>query len=85
MIGELRQALGDSLVRDNAALDERNRLLATLGGLLDAVNHASTEQRAAIDALVQHHQRACWTAWARNSPTSGGSRVRARCRPWRRR
>jgi hypothetical protein len=52
VIGELRQALGDSLVRDNAALDERNRLMATLGGLLDAVNHASTEQRAAIDALV---------------------------------
>ena len=53
VIGELRGALSDSLVRDNAALDERNRLLATLGGLLDAVNHASTEQRAAIDALVQ--------------------------------
>lgn len=53
VIGELRQALSDSLVRDNAALDERNRLLATLGGLLDAVNHASTEQRAAIDALVE--------------------------------
>ena len=53
VIGELRQALSDSLVRDNAALDERNRLLATLGGLLDAVNHASTDQRAAIDALVQ--------------------------------
>lgn len=52
VIGELRKALSDSLVRDNAALDERNRLLATLGGLLDAVNHASTEQRAAIDALV---------------------------------
>ena len=49
---ELRQALSDSLVRDNAALDERNRLMGTLGGLLDAVNHASTEQRAAIDALV---------------------------------
>lgn len=52
VIGELRGALSDSLVRDNAALEERNRLLATLSGLLDAVNHASTEQRAAIDALV---------------------------------
>ena len=52
VIGELRSALSDSLVRDNAALDERNRLMATLGGLLDAVNHASTEQRCAIDALV---------------------------------
>ncbi|KQV98388.1 DUF802 domain-containing protein [Rhizobacter sp. Root1221] len=52
VIGELRHALSDSLVRDNAALDERNRLMATLAGLLDAVNHASTEQRAAIDTLV---------------------------------
>jgi Domain of unknown function (DUF802) len=49
---ELRQALSDSLVRDNAALAERNRLLATLDGLLDAVQHAGGEQRAAIDALV---------------------------------
>lgn len=53
VIGELRQALSDSLVRDNAVLEERNRLMATLGGLLDAVNHASTAQREAIDALVQ--------------------------------
>jgi hypothetical protein len=52
VIGELRLALSDSLVRDNAALDERNRLIGTLGSLLAAVNHASTEQRAAIDALV---------------------------------
>jgi len=49
----LRQQLSDSLVRDNAVLDERNRLLATLDTLLDAVNHASSEQRAAIDALVE--------------------------------
>ncbi|MFM9915021.1 MAG: DUF802 domain-containing protein [Rhizobacter sp.] len=53
VIAELRHALSDSLVRDNAVLDERNRLMNTLGNLLDSVNHASTEQRAAIDALVQ--------------------------------
>ncbi|MBT9595790.1 MAG: DUF802 domain-containing protein [Vitreoscilla sp.] len=52
VVAELRQKLSDSMVRDNAMLDERNRLLHTLGGLLDAVNHASTEQRAAIDTLV---------------------------------
>jgi hypothetical protein len=52
VIGELRSALSDSLARDNAALDERNRLMTTLGGLLDAVDHASTEQRSAIDALL---------------------------------
>ncbi|WP_326542952.1 hypothetical protein [Pseudorhodoferax sp.] len=53
VIGELRAAASDSLLRDNAALDERNRLLTTLGGLLDTVRQAGTEQRAAIDALVQ--------------------------------
>ncbi|HEU4773476.1 MAG TPA: DUF802 domain-containing protein [Lysobacter sp.] len=52
VIAELRQKLSDSMVRDNAMLEERSRLLATLETLLDAVNHASTEQRTAVDALV---------------------------------
>ena len=52
VIAELRQRLSDSMVRDTAMLDERSRLLATLETLLDAVNHASTEQRGAVDALV---------------------------------
>lgn len=52
VIGELRQKLSDSMVRDNAMLEERSRLLETLETLLDAVNHASTEQRTAVDALV---------------------------------
>jgi len=52
VVGELRQKLSDSMVRDTAMLEERSRLLATLETLLDAVNHASTEQRAAVDALV---------------------------------
>ncbi|BDU19043.1 DUF802 domain-containing protein [Dyella sp. GSA-30] len=52
VVGELRQKLSDSMVRDTAMLDERSRLLATLETLLDAVNHASTEQRVAVDALV---------------------------------
>ncbi|MEM5310917.1 DUF802 domain-containing protein [Paraburkholderia sp. JHI869] len=52
VIAELRQKLSDSMVRDTAMLDERNRLLATLETLLDAVNRASTEQRSAIDTLV---------------------------------
>lgn len=52
VVAELRQKLSDSMVRDTAMLDERNRLLATLETLLDAVNHASTEQRSAVDALV---------------------------------
>ena len=52
VVAELRQQLSDSMVRDTAMLEERGRLLETLQTLLDAVNHASTEQRGAIDALV---------------------------------
>ena len=52
MIGILRQELSNSMVRDNALLEERSRIMETLGGLLNAINHASTEQRGAIDALV---------------------------------
>lgn len=51
-VAEVRQKLSDSMARDNAMLEERSRLLETLGTLLDAVNHASEEQRKAVDALV---------------------------------
>lgn len=52
VIAGLRQTLSDSMARDNEMLAERSQMLATLDTLLDAVNHASTEQREAIDALV---------------------------------
>jgi hypothetical protein len=52
VVAELRQKLSDSMVRDTAMLEERSRLLATLETLLGAVNHASTEQRAAVDGLI---------------------------------
>ena len=52
VIGELRQELSASMARDNSLLEERSRIMETLGALLDAINHASTEQRGAIDALV---------------------------------
>ncbi|MGB3394050.1 MAG: DUF802 domain-containing protein [Stenotrophomonas sp.] len=52
VVAELRQKLSDSMVRDTATLEERGRLLETVQTLLDAVNHASNEQRGAIDALV---------------------------------
>ncbi len=52
VIGELRRELSASIARDNALLAERSRIMETLGALLDAINHASTEQRQAIDALV---------------------------------
>lgn len=53
VIAELRQALSDSLVRDNVALEERNRLLGTLGELLDTVQRAGREQRETIASLVE--------------------------------
>jgi hypothetical protein len=52
VIAELRQKLSESMARDTAMLEERSRLLATLETLLDAVNHASTEQRSAVDGLI---------------------------------
>ena len=52
VIAELRQKLSDSMARDTTMLEERTQLIGTLGTLLEAVNHASTEQRGAIDALV---------------------------------
>ena len=52
VIGQLRQEISISVARDNALLDERTRIMATLSELLDAINHASTEQRGVIDALV---------------------------------
>jgi Domain of unknown function (DUF802) len=52
VVAELRQKLSDSMARDTAMLEERSRLLETLEILLNALNHASTEQRSAVDALV---------------------------------
>ena len=52
VVAELRQKLSDSMVRDTAMLAERSQLMETLATLLEAVNHASSEQRGAIDALV---------------------------------
>ncbi|MFC3337802.1 DUF802 domain-containing protein [Paracandidimonas soli] len=52
VIGQLRAQISDGMARDNAMLEERSRMLETLETLLDSVNHASTQQRSAIDALV---------------------------------
>lgn len=52
LVAEVRQVFSESMARDNAMLEERNRLMETLGTLLDAVNHASSEQRGAVDALL---------------------------------
>ncbi|WP_334189358.1 DUF802 domain-containing protein [Noviherbaspirillum sp.] len=52
VIGQLRQQVSSSVARDNELLEERSRIMETLSTLLDAINHASAEQRAVIDSLV---------------------------------
>ena len=52
VIGKLREEVSSSVARDNALLEERSRIMATLDTLLSAINHSSTEQRAVIDQLV---------------------------------
>ncbi len=56
VIAQLRQEISVSVARDNALLEERTRILETLSTLLNAINHASTEQRGVIDALVASSQ-----------------------------
>lgn len=52
VIGKLRNEVANSAARDNELLEERGRILSTLGTLLDGINHASAEQRGVIDAMV---------------------------------
>jgi len=52
VIALLRDQLSDSLARDNQLLEERSRIMASLGQLLETVNQASHAQRGAVDALV---------------------------------
>ena len=52
VIGQLRQEMSSSIVRDNALLEERSRIMETLNSLLEGINHAAAEQRAVIDSLV---------------------------------
>ncbi|WP_416548640.1 DUF802 domain-containing protein [Limnohabitans sp. DCL3] len=56
VIAQLRQGISVSVARDNDLLEERTRILGTLGTLLDGINHASTQQRAVVDALVSTSQ-----------------------------
>lgn len=52
VIAQLREQLSHSLVQDNALLSERQQVMQTLATLLAEVQHASSAQRGAIDALV---------------------------------
>lgn len=54
VVGELRQRLSESLVRDTAMLEERAQLLGTLGTLMDAIQSTSTAQRTAVDGLIEN-------------------------------
>jgi len=62
VIGKLRQEISASVARDNELLEERARIMDTLNALLEAINHASVEQRAVIDALVASSAGALNTA-----------------------
>src|SRR5690606_15157235 len=46
------QKLTDGKPRDNGQLDECKHLIDMLSTLLDADNHASTQQRDAVDSLI---------------------------------
>ena len=52
VIGQMRQEISHSVARDNSLLEERGRIMETLNGLLEVINHASHEQRTVIDSLV---------------------------------
>jgi len=52
VIGQLRQQLSESMARDNALLDERSRIMATLDALLAATQQSAADQRSAIEGLV---------------------------------
>ena len=52
VIAQLREEMSRVAQKDNLALQERTVLLEQLGTLLQTVNQASGEQRAAIDAIV---------------------------------
>jgi hypothetical protein len=53
VIAQLREEMSRVAERDNLALQERTVLLERLGALLQAVNQAAGEQRAATEALVE--------------------------------
>ncbi len=53
VVAELRQRLSDSMVRDTAMLEERAQLLDTVGTLMETITLASSEQRTAVDGLIE--------------------------------
>ncbi|MBK5915060.1 DUF802 domain-containing protein [Rhodocyclus purpureus] len=76
VIGELRQELGASIVRDQEQLAERARIMATLSGLLDAINRGTGEQQAAIEALVASSSELLDRVGARHAETLAAESAR---------
>jgi hypothetical protein len=72
VIGQLRQEISTSVARDNALLEERSRIMETLNALLEAINHASVEQRSIIDSLVASSAVALNAAGSAFSETVAG-------------
>jgi hypothetical protein len=75
VIGQLRQQISSSVARDNELLEERSRIMETLNALLDAINHASREQRSVIDSLVASSAEALnvtASAFSNNVATEAG-------------
>ncbi len=52
MVLQLRDKLSDSLARDNAMLEERSRIMATLNTVLAAAQHTASEQKIAVDQML---------------------------------
>jgi hypothetical protein len=52
VIGQLREEMSRVAERDNLALQERTVLLERLGALVGSLEQASSDQRAAIEAMV---------------------------------
>jgi hypothetical protein len=52
VIGALRDELSNALQRDNAVLDERQRIMAELAALTDTLQEATRAQRDAVEELV---------------------------------
>lgn len=52
VIGQLRQQLSDSVVRDNQLLEERERLMRGLAALVDEAGSAAERQQAAVVAMT---------------------------------
>lgn len=74
LVAQLREKLSDSLARDQATLEERARVMATLHTLLDAVQHTAAAQKDAIEQLVT--SSSAWMAQAQaqfSQQMQGGS------------